>query len=316
MYPDDAWVCVDPLAEALHFLRMNGLIYCRSELTAPWGVALPPLPDCLMFHFVASGSGWLHAQGRTPEPLRAGDFVLLPHGHGHTLTSAPGVATTDLFELDRTLLSPRFEVLRHGAGGEATQVICGAVHFDDPAAHRLVALLPPVLRLDGSTHGQPWLHDLLRFMAVEAQTLQPGGDTVIARLADVLVIQAIRAWMASDPAARQGWLGALQDRQIGRAIALMHRDPGEAWTLATLASQIGMSRSAFAARFTQLVGQPAMQYLADWRMHVALASLKRSAEPLASLALRMGYQSEAAFSRAFKRVIGVSPSAIQPQRQG
>jgi AraC-like DNA-binding protein len=151
------------------------------------------------------------------------------------------------------------------------------------------------------------------FSAPWALALQPGGETVITRLADILVIQAIRSWIAHDPAARTGWLGALQDAQIGRAIALIHRDRARAWTVASLAAEAAMSRSAFAARFTELVGQPAMHYVARWRMHTALTWLKEGDVKLGEVASRLGYQSEAAFSRAFKRVMGVSPGAARPR---
>ena len=134
---------------------------------------------------------------------------------------------------------------------------------------------------------------------------------MITRLGDILVIQAIRAWIESDPAARTGWLGALQDRQIGHAISLIHRDPARDWTVASLAGELAMSRSAFAARFTELVGEPAMQYVTRWRMHVGLNALKDEGATVAELADRLGYRSEAAFARAFKRVIGVSPGAVR-----
>ena len=147
-------------------------------------------------------------------------------------------------------------------------------------------------------------------MAAESRDLRPGGETVTTRLADILVIQAIRSWIAQDPAAQTGWLGALQDKQIGRAVSLIHRDPGRTWT-ASLADEVMMSRSAFSARFMDLVGEPAMQYVTRWRMHVALNWLKEDEAPLGDLASRVGYQSEAAFSRAFKRFIGVSPGAAR-----
>ena len=156
-----------------------------------------------------------------------------------------------------------------------------------------------------------WIQSTLRFMAAEARQLRPGGETSITRLADILVIQVIRSWIDQDPAAQTGWLGALQDRQIGRAIAFIHRDPARAWTLASLADEVAMSRSAFAARFTLLVGEPAMRYLARWRMHLAQTWLAADDLGLAEVAGRLGYQSEAAFSRAFKRFMGVSPGAVR-----
>jgi AraC-like DNA-binding protein len=156
-----------------------------------------------------------------------------------------------------------------------------------------------------------WIQSMLRFMASEAKALRLGGETIITRLADILVIQAIRSWIEQDPAAQTGWLRALQDKQIGRVISLIHRDSARAWTVASLAAEVAMSRSAFAARFTELVGEPPMHYVARWRMHVALTWLKEEGAALGELAIRLGYQSEAAFSRAFKRFIGVSPGAVR-----
>src|SRR5262249_21735800 len=150
-----------------------------------------------------------------------------------------------------------------------------------------------------------------RLMAAEAAELRPGGEAVITRLGDILVIQAIRAWMDSDPAAHTGWLGALQDPQIGRAISLIHRDPARDWTVASLADELAMSRSAFSARFTELVGEPVMRYVARWRMHVAVDALQEEGATVGELADRLGYRSEAAFSRAFKRVIGRSPGEVR-----
>jgi AraC-like DNA-binding protein len=148
-------------------------------------------------------------------------------------------------------------------------------------------------------------------MAAEAKELRPGGETVITRLSDILVIQAIRSWIEQDSDARSGWLGALQDRQIGTAIALIHRDPARPWTVSSLAAEAAMSRSAFAARFTELVGEPAMHYVARWRMHVARSWLEDEDVGLGEMAGRLGYQSEAAFSRAFKRFIGVPPGSVR-----
>jgi AraC-like DNA-binding protein len=155
------------------------------------------------------------------------------------------------------------------------------------------------------------IESVLRLMAAEARELRPGGEAVITRLGDILVIQAIRSWIETDPAARTGWLGALQDRQIGRAMSLIHRDPSRAWTVASLADEIAMSRSAFAARFTELVGEPAMRYVTRWRMQVAHEALASEGATVAELADRLGYRSEAALARAFKRVMGVPPGAVK-----
>jgi AraC-like DNA-binding protein len=302
----------DPLGEALHFLRMSGVFYCRSEFTAPWALDLPAFEDCLMFHVVTSGRCVLEVELCEDHVLDAGDFALVPHGAGHRLASEPRVPGAKLFDLPRERVSDRYEILRHGGGGTPTTVICGVVRFDHPAAVRLVGLLPRVIAIDAwSSPELEWIESTLRLMAVEARELRPGGETVITRLADILVIQAIRSWIAKDPAAQTGWLAALQDKQIGHAIALVHREPARAWTVESLANEVAMSRSAFAARFTQLVGEPAMHYVARWRMHVALSWLREEDTTLGEMASRLGYESEAAFSRAFKRFLGFPPGSVR-----
>jgi AraC-like DNA-binding protein len=315
MSTPDPWLSHDPLGEALHFLRMSGVFYCRSEFAAPWGLALPALPQCLMFHVVTSGRCWLEFDGAEPQALMSGDFALVPHGRGHRLVDEPGAACAALFDLPRAELGDRYEVLRHGGDGRPARLICGAVRFEQPAAQQLIALLPRAIVI--AAHELPqreWMQDTLRFMADEAAQLRPGGETIVTRLADILVIQAIRAWIERDPAAQSGWLGALRDRQIGRALALMHGEPARAWTLQTLAEAASMSRSAFAARFAALVGVPAMTYLTQLRMRLAEAELAERGAAVCTVAERFGYESEAAFSRAFKRHTGQSPGAVRRGR--
>jgi AraC-like DNA-binding protein len=308
----DPWAPADPLGEALHFLRMNGAFYCRSELSAPWGLALPPMPGYIWFHVVTSGRVRLEAGEADATPLQPGDLALVPHGEGHVLRSEAGAPAPGILELDREEVSERYEILRHGGGGAPTTLICGAVRFDHPAARNLVEILPEIVYIEaGGSPRTDWMQSMLRLMAAEARELRPGGEAVITRLGDILVVQAIRSWIETDPAARTGWLGALQDRQVGRAIALIHRDPARAWTVASLADELAMSRSAFAARFTELVGEPVMGYVARWRMHLALSALKEEGVTVGELADRLGYRSEAAFSRAFKRIVGVSPGAVR-----
>ena len=308
----DPWMAVDPLGEALHFLRMSGVFYSRSEFTAPWGLELPPMADCLMFHVVTSGRCWLEVDGAESRLLQPGELALVPHGQGHRLVSEPGVPAVRLFDLPREYLSERYEILRQDGGGALTNLICGVVRFEHPAAQQLVRLLPRVISVEAWNASElEWIPSTLRLLAAEARELRAGGETVITRLADILVIQAIRSWIAHDPAAQTGWLGALQDQQIGRAIALIHREPERPWTVAALASEVAMSRSAFAARFTDLVGEPPMRYVARWRMLVAHSWLQVDGATVGELALRLGYRSEAAFSRSFKRFIGVSPGVIR-----
>ncbi len=308
----DPFPPADPPGEALQFLRMNGAFYCRSELTAPWGLTLPRMPGYLWFHVVTSGRMWLETSEDEARWIQLGDLALVPHGEGHVLRSERGAPAPGILELERELVSDRYEILRHGEGGAPTGLICGAVRFEHPAARNLIEILPGTIHVEAATSPRlEWMQSMLRLMAAEAAELRPGGEAVITRLGDILVIQAIRAWIESDPAAHTGWLGALQDPLIGRAISLIHREPAREWTVASLADELAMSRSAFAARFTELVGEPVMRYVARWRMHVAVAALKEEGATVGELADRLGYRSEAAFSRAFKRVIGASPGAVK-----
>ncbi len=313
----DPWAPADRLGEALHFLRMSGAFYCRSELSAPWGLTLPPMPGYMWFHAPTSGQAMLESRNGDEQLLRPGDFALVPHGEGHALRSEAGASAPGILELDREQVSDRYEILRHGGGGTQSTLICGAVRFDHPAAQNLLEILPPAIHLEAAGSAQPeWMQATLRLIAIEARELRPGGEAVITRLADILVVQTIRSWLDTDPAAQTGWLGALHDRQIGRAIALIHREPARPWTVASLAHELAMSRSAFAARFTELVGEPVMHYVARWRMQVALGSLRDEGATVAELANQLGYRSEAAFARAFKRVMGVPPGSVRRRPSG
>ena len=296
----------------LHDLRMSSTFYTRCQFSGNWGLELPVIEDTVMFHAVTSGRCWLEVAETDPILLQPGGLALVPHGQGHRLGSDLEAESTHLWDVPRDYEDEHYEVLRLGSGGRPTALICGTIRFDHPAAHRLVSILPRVINIEAMGSLElGWIQSTLQFMAAEAREPRPGGETVITRLADILVIQAIRAWIERDPAAQTGWLGALRDPQVGRAITLIHRAPAHAWTVAELADEVAMSRSAFAARFTRLAGEPPMQYVTRWRMQLAQTWLREDGATVAELAARLGYRSEAAFSRAFKRVIGVSPGAIR-----
>jgi hypothetical protein len=257
----DPWGPTDPLGSALHLLRMNGAFYCRTELSAPWGLGMPAMPGYLWFHVVLAGTLRLETPDAPSRTITAGELALVPRGEGHTLRSEAGVDAPDVLSLERDAVSDRYEVLHHGGDGIATSLVCGAVRLEHPAARNLIRALPPSILVGADAPGAEWIQSTLRLLAAEARHPRPGGEAVITRLADIIVIQAIRAWLETDPGARTGWLGAMRDPQIGRAIALVHDDPARDWTVAALAQELAMSRSAFAARFTELVGEPAMQYV-------------------------------------------------------
>ena len=308
---ETAFRSVDPLGEALHSLHMSGTFYARSDLTAPWGIDLPPMPDCLMFHVVTKGSCWIEFPNGDLEQIRSGDFALIPHGQGHVIADDPKSQTINIFDLEREMISPRYELLAHGGGGEPTNLICGAVSVKDPAAQRVVSLLPKMIVMQTNTPENDWLLGTIRMMMTEAERLKPGGDTIITRVSDILVVQAIRHWLENDPLAKTGWLGALNDGQIGKAIALIHRHPTFPWSVDALAEKVGVSRSAFAKRFMDLVGEPPMQYVRKWRFQVAEGWLRDTDMPLAEIAEKLDYESEASFNRAFKKFTGRTPGAMR-----
>ena len=310
----------DPLGETLHLLRLTGSLYCRSELTAPWGVELPAFEDCMMFHIVTSGRCWLEVEGEAPRELQQGSLALVPHGNGHTVRCNPASKAVPLFDIPVEQVSDRYEVMRYGGdaeensegSGEITHLTCGVVRFDHLAGQQLISQLPKVLQVD-SWHDEEgsWLQSTLRFISREAREPQPGGETVITHLADILIIQAIRSWINSAPEAEQGWLAALRDKQVGRALALIHSAPDKDWSLEALAKEAGMSRSGFSARFSTMVGESAMKYLTNWRMQLAHAQMLDTSDSLSVIADRLGYQSDVVFSRAFKRVFGVAPGSVR-----
>jgi AraC-like DNA-binding protein len=301
----------DPLGEVLQMLRLSGVLYCNAELTDPWGIALPALPGVMNVEVVTSGNCWLELEGEAPVFMPEGSLVLIPRGRRHKLRANPGDRTTRLEDIPVERIGERFENMRFGGGGRQTRVTYYGLRFDPYLADRLLRLLPDMLHLRTHADDCGWLHATIRFIAQEARQRLPGSETVITRLADILVIQAIRSWIESVREEQHGWIAALHDRQIGKAMSLMHRQPERDWRVETLARGAGMSRSGFSARFTSLAGEPALQYLTGLRMQLAHRELRETSDTLATIAARVGYRSEPAFNRAFKRVVGMAPGALR-----
>ncbi len=298
---------LDQVAQDLRPVRAE---CCRCELGAPWAIDLPYQPG-LRFHFVATGECWLIVAGRGPTRLDDGDLALIPRGTGHVIADPPGTVARGLNEVDRSQVAEATYRLRSGGPGQRTVVLCCTVEFNALRAGSLIGAMPEVLFVPRARTRDPALVSTLEQMTAEVASPRIGTSTVLARLADIVVLRALRLWMEDNAGSSTGWLAAMRDPQIGRALAAMHRRPGHPWTIDALADTAALSRSAFTARFISLLDISPARYVAEWRMQLATELLRERRLTIAEIASRLGYESDASFSRTFKRITGQSPSALR-----
>jgi AraC-like DNA-binding protein len=309
---------VDPFSDVLRVIRLAGGVFLEAELTAPWCISGKlSSDDCRPFlvtprhviasHFVAAGRMQLQIDGGEAIDVHASELVLLPHNDAHIFGSNLDTAIMPARQIIQPPPGGGISRISYGGGGEVTQLLCGFLG-SETSFNPLLASLPPVLKLDvRATPSGAWIESSFRFAVSEIAAGRVGSTTVITKLSELLFVEAVSQFVSSLPAERRGWLAGLRDPQVGRALAVIHARPTEAWTAETLALEVGMSRSVFADRFTSLVGQPPMHYLTLWRMHVAAQRLREGHGSVAQIGFEVGYESEAAFSRAFKRQFGVAP---------
>jgi AraC-like DNA-binding protein len=269
----------------------------------------PGAERVVIFHVITEGECYVEMPGEPPTRLNAGEVVVFPHGDAHTMASSPGLPPAAGGRLAE-LLKVRPRQLNYGGGGTATRLVCGYLACETRFAQLLMAGLPPLLRVNmrGSPAG-PWLEASVRYALAEARSPRPGGAGVMAKLAELLFIEVLRQHMSEGATGRTGWLAGVGDRIVGAALNALHQRPAHAWTLEELARVAGTSRSVLAQRFGDLVGAAPMQYLTQWRMMLAANLLRRSDAQLARIAGDVGYQTDTAFSRAFRREFGVPPDA-------
>jgi len=297
----------DVLTSVLNTLHFRGQVFCYSEFTTPWALKLPA-SDFAHFHVFEHGQGWIKLdESESQISMASGDLAIVPHGGGHVLRDNPKTKPVTLERLLKQRSSTD-RVVRHGGGGPATTVICGSFRFENELGNPLLALLPRIIHV-GQSDGKKgaWLKPTLRLLAHESQNPSEGSGSIISHLTGIVFVQAVRAWIADQPQGQGGWLGALRDKQISGALSLIHQKPNHPWTIAKLAAEVGMSRSPFTARFTSLVGEPPLSYLSNWRMNLAADYLRNEQLRINEIAERVGYESQASFSNAFKRRFGVSP---------
>ncbi|MDG1484256.1 MAG: AraC family transcriptional regulator [Myxococcota bacterium] len=293
---------MDPLSDILGRVHVSSSLFSRGEFSAPWAVSTQGSTRSI-FHVIVRGSGIVTSEG-TAVHFTSGDILLFLRGSPHTLRSGDGALPAPITGLPRDH-DGGLPCVRVCGGGAQTSILCGDITLAEDLADFLLPMLPSLIHVQGrQTAG--WLDQTLRLMIDEVSGDRPGAETVIARLADILLVQILREQMTQP---EQGWLSALADPQIGCALTRFHTAAEQHWTAAALAKQAGMSRSAFFSRFTALVGEPPSAYITRWRMCLARDRMRGSRDGLAAVAVSVGYGSEAAFSRAFKRQVGMSPTA-------
>ena len=320
----------DPLTDVLASVRLTGAVFFAIEGTAPWVAEAPPasaisggvMPEAdhvLEFHAVTRGHCLGGILGEAPMRLEAGDVICFPHGDPHVMSSGPGLRAPPL-DLSVYHRPPGARLpfpVKLGSGPAEVHLVCGFLGCDVRPFNPLLATLPRVLHAsdrDGSPGG--WLSRFMEVAEAEARTPRPGGEAVLARLSELMFVEVIRRHLESLPPDRTGWLAGLRDPHVGKALAALHARPGNPWTLNTLGHEAGLSRSALAERFTELVGEPPIQYLGRWRMQVAAGLLATTHDGIAAIGARVGYASEAAFNRAFKKLVGVPPASWRRRRTG
>lgn len=317
----------DPLSEVLRAVKLTGAAYFHVDASSPWVAEAPPsaeivarvmpgAPHMIPYHAITRGGCWGGLPGEAPLRVDAGDIIVFPHGDAHVMSSAPGMRNQPSFAVYERALTERAPFsFRTGAGGpDEAHLVCGFLGCETRPFNPLLATLPRVMHARRGAEDD-WLSQFFRAAMAETQQQRAGGEAMVARLSELMFVEVVRRHLEALPPAQTGWLAGVRDPYVGRALGLLHARPAEAWTLDSLGKEAGLSRSALAERFTDLVGQPPMQYLAHWRMQLAAGRLGEGAS-VSEVAFEVGYGSESAFTRAFKKLVGVPPASWRKQRAG
>lgn len=318
---------MDALSELLRVVKLTGALFYKSHCTAPWCMQAPEssafLPyvaphatHVIEFHHISSGRAYIRV-GEETTPLEAGDVVMMPHGDSHQMGNGVGGAMLDARSALPALMSGQIQLANFGGGGEETGLVCGYLACDAGLIKPVLDSLPRVLRVNLRTDKSgEWFENTLRHAVEQAAAAQPGSGVFLAHLAEALFADALRRYLQSLPEGRTGWLASAGDPAIGRALAAMHRRPAHGWSLDELSREAGLSRSALTDRFTRYLGVPPMTYLTDWRLELGAEALRTTSLSVQSVALDVGYESEAAFNRAFKRRFALPPARYRRETRG
>ena len=327
----------DTLSDVLRSVRLRGAVFYYVSGGAEWAAeapaaqeiaaaVMPGVEHVMEYHVMTKGAGWAAIVGQPPVRVEQGDIVMFPHGDPHVISSAPGLrpAKSDAEWFFATRNDPKpipiayHSVEKYSVGALApdalTNAVCGFLGCDLRPFNPLIATLPRLLRVPAADDGS-WVAQVMQQAVNASQERRPGSEAVLERMSEMMFVDAVRRYVDALPDESKGWLAGLRDRHVGRALALLHEAPARDWTVEALAAEVALSRSAFYDRFVQFLAQPPMQYLTQWRMQVAAKLLREGRAPVASIALEVGYDSEAAFARAFKRLTGTPPAAWRRERQ-
>jgi len=314
---------LDVLSEVLKAVKLHGAMYYNGEFAVPWSVRSPAAATIapylgvkekhvIVYHLLLGGRASIRLESGKPLAIEAGDIVVLPHGHPHIVENGSPTRTLDISpELGR-IFSQGLKVWRLGGSGELTRFVCGYMACEPGLSQVFLNGLPPVFKI--ALRDQPsgkWLEDSIRFSADESALSRPGGEAVLTKLAEVLFMETLRAYIAELSPKQTGWLAGTRDAVVGTALAVMHRTPSHPWTIDSLAKEAGVSRSVLAERFRHYLNEPPMTYLTRWRLQLGAQMLLSSSHPVAQIAAEVGYESEAAFNRAFKREFQIPPARFR-----
>ncbi len=319
---------MDVLSDVLRAVKLEGAIYYNGEFSAPWGFISPSSDrigpfigktdkHIVTYHLILEGAAEAYVGDGPRVQLSGGDIVVLPHGDEHRIKNGSPPKLVDNGPLMKEILaSPDVNLMRAGGGGQLTRVVCGYMAFDKDLSKMFLCGLPPIFKVHirNDVAGQ-WLENSIRFSANGTGQL-PGGPVVLAKLSEALFVETLRRYMADLPQEQTGWLAGARDPEVGAALGLIHRDPARPWTIASLAHEVGVSRSVLAERFRKYLGEPPMSYLGRWRLHLGAQLLQTSSHSVAQIAAEVGYESEAAFNRAFKREFDHPPARFRVVSKG
>jgi AraC-like DNA-binding protein len=316
---------MDVLSEVLKVVKLQGAMFYNGEFSSPWSLCSPAsrmvapyvAPTAglvIIYHLLTEGRASARLMDGERIILEAGDIVIFPHGDSHILENGPPTKPVDMVKELAHIFSQGLKLARLGGGGEVTRFVCGYMACEPRLSQVFLSGLPPVFKVSirNDASGR-WLENSIRFSVNEADPSRAGGEAVLAKLSEVVFVETLRAYIAQLPAEQTGWLAGARDSEVGKTLALMHRNPAHPWTIASLAKEAGLSRSVLAERFRHYLGEPPMAYLTRWRLQLGAQMLASTSYSVAQIASEVGYESEPAFNRAFKREFTVPPARFRTQ---